>query len=216
MDKPNHVMDYYHGFDARARFHVWLRWRLFPFDRLLDFIPVEGTAADLGCGHGHWALFLAMQRPGLEVWGIDPDKEKIQVAAKAAAGHFDNLYFTAGLAEEARYPQCDVISLIDVLYLVPHGGQESILKHAAAQLKPGGRLLLKEMGHTPRWKYFWNAFQETLSVRLLGVTYGSRFYFRTAEEWGRILEQAGLVVEFTPLHKGYPYPHLLVTGIKPV
>ncbi len=214
-DSQSWLSGLYRSTPLRSRFHVWLRWRLFPFERLLSYYPEHGSTADLGCGHGHWVFYLASRRPALDITGIDPDCEKIKVALTLAAVHkFSLTRFYCALAQEFDYPPCDVISLVDVLYLIPYPAQEAILAHAAARLKPGGKILLKEMGETPRWKSAWNTLQESLSVRLLGVTYGHSFYFRSGADWAALLQSLGLTVQVVPMHQGYPYPHLLVTGEK--
>ena len=63
--------------------------------------------------------------------------------------------------------------LVDVVFvwgLLADEAQRSLLAGCARELAPGGVLVVKEMGTTPRWKHRWNVAQETLAVRC----YGSR------------------------------------------
>ncbi|MDW8282252.1 MAG: class I SAM-dependent methyltransferase [Myxococcales bacterium] len=196
-----------------ARLHVALRWGLFPFGALLPFVPESGLAVDLGCGHGLWPLLLARARPGLHIHAIDPDADKIALARAAArAANLSNIQFSVGTAEEAALPPCHLISLVDVLYLVPWRLQEQLLARAAGCLVRGGRLLLKEMSERPRWKARWNRVQEFLSVRLLRITWGSGFYFREGAAWEALLRHLGLRTWTVRLDAGRPHPHLLLVG----
>lgn len=213
---PGTPLSCYRGAPFSARAHVAVRWRLLPFPSLLAHAPAAGEALDLGCGHGLFSLLLATARPGLQVLGVDPDQGKIAVAQAAArAGGIGNLRFLAGKAEALPLPPCVLISLIDVLYLIPYEAQERLLQLGAERLQPGGRLLIKEMSTRPRWKYLWNLGQESLSVRLLGITYGRDFYFREDDEWRRLLTRLGLEVEAIRLDAGRPHPHLLLCATRP-
>ena len=113
------------------------------------------------------------------------------------------------------YPEADVYTLVDVLYLIPFEAQEKILRKAFAALRPGGVIVLKDMDRRPRWKYIWNACQETIAVKLVGFTLGSRFYFRSADDYRRLMEEIGCAVEVVRLDQGQPYPHVAILGRKP-
>lgn len=198
-----------------VRLHVRGRWRLFPFPRLLPYLPETGNFLDVGCGHGLWALMMARGRPTAQVWGADPAADKIAVAQQVATrAGLPNLQFSCGLAESMPLPDCTLISLIDVLYLIPYAQQEALLQKLAALLVPGGVLLIKEMGQRPRWKYAWNLLEETLAVRILRITYGTDFYFRPENGWQTLLEGLGLTVETRSLHAGYIHPHVLFIARK--
>jgi 2-polyprenyl-3-methyl-5-hydroxy-6-metoxy-1,4-benzoquinol methylase len=213
---PQHVLGLFRDAPLPARVHVQVRWRLFPFPSLLPFAPAAGTAVDLGCGHGLFPFCLATERPGLQVLGVDPDSAKIALARGIAERHgLSRLSFAAGLAEEAALPPCDLVSLIDVLYLVPYEAQERLLRTAAACLRPGGRLLVKEMRERPRWKAGWNRAQELIAVRLLHLSHGRRFYFRPQAEWQALLGGLGLAVQTSPLDEGYLHPHVLFVAARP-
>lgn len=196
-----------------ARFHTHVRWRLFPFPTLLPYVPSRGLALDLGCGHGLFSFYLALEKPNLQIVGIDPDREKIGLARDIAARRgLPNLRFSVGMAEDVELPPCDVVSLVDVLYLIPYDAQERLLRAAAARLSPGGRLLLKDMSERPRWKAAWGVAQELLAVRVLHITHGSKFYFRREREWLELLGDLGLAARAIPLHSGYLHPHVLFVG----
>ena len=70
------------------------------------------------------------------------------------------------------YPEGDVFSLIDVLYLIRPEKQEIILTKSYSALEKGGFLIIKEMDTKPSWKYLWNLIQETAAVKIIGLTLG--------------------------------------------
>ncbi|HNN92876.1 MAG TPA: class I SAM-dependent methyltransferase [Pseudomonadota bacterium] len=198
---------------AWTRFHVNVRWRLFPFPALLPYAPATGLAVDLGCGHGLLPFFLATERPALRLLGSDPDGQKIGLAQQVAQRHhIHNVEFVTALAQDTEYPECDWISLVDVLYLVPYETQEALLRRAVARLRPGGRLMIKEMAERPRWKVAWGQAQEILAVRVLHLSHGHSFYFRSEADWLALLTSLGLRTSVLPLDAGYLHPHVLFIG----
>ena len=215
MIQASDLLRLYTGMPAFARLHAWLRWRLFDFPALGRYLPEQGIMLDIGCGHGLWSFYAALCRPQLQVWGIDPDEDKITLARHTAEAHrIANVRFVAGLAEEADLPPADLVTIIDVIYLIPPQGQERLLEATTRPLRPGGRLLLKELSERPRWKAVWNTIQESLSVRVFGITYGDRLTFRPQADWRDLLVNLGLTVQIVPMDEGYIYPHVLFIGEK--
>jgi len=203
------------GLSLRTQFHIRGRWRLFPFPALAAFLPHDGVFVDIGCGHGLWGFYMARLRPQAIIVGIDPDEEKIALAEQIARRlRMKNTRFVAGAGEASSIPSARFISAIDVLYLLPYPEQERLLARAVGALEPGGRLLLKEMSERPRWKFVWNWLEEWLAVRMLGLTLGRKFYFRTVEDWRVLLASLGLSVTIRRLDAGYLHPHVLFVGEK--
>jgi len=56
--------------------------------------------------------------------------------------------------------------------------------------------------------------QETLAVKIIGFTLGSRFHFQSREKFTALLDRLGFDVEVVPQHKGYWYPHILYLAKK--
>ena len=215
MNEIAKLMNLYQHAPLTTRLHVRGRWQLFPFPALAEYLPGKGVLLDIGCGHGLWAFYAALLRPDCVVWGVDPDEEKTAIAQGIArAQGWERVHFVAGLAAQAELPSADRISLIDVLYLIPHLEQERLLESAVARLNQGGKLLLKEMSQYPRWKFAWNWLEEWLAVRMMGITFGKHFYFRTEQDWQQLLQNLGLKVKIVYLDQGYLHPHILFVGEK--
>lgn len=199
------------GFLMKA--YLRIKFRICPILRMEAFVPDKGTIVDLGCGNGLFAAILKLGSPARSIIGIDLDARKIAEARKAL-GNLSHLDFRLGDVAAADYPRADAFTIIDVLYLIPFEAQERILRLCAAALPPGGTLALKDMEKKPRWKYIWNMVQETVAVKMIGFTLGSRFYFRSRSDYAALLTGLGFTIEIVPLHKGYWYPHILFVAKK--
>lgn len=202
-----------------TRFHVLVRWASCPFPLVAEAVPPAGRILEIGCGHGLLSAYLALQSPEREVHGVDLDVDKIEKARVAAARATAlGASLTVDVAPSGAVPAgpWSAITIVDVLYLLDPEDQRRLLADCAAQLAPGGVLVVKEMGVDPRWKFRWNAVQETLSVRVLGITEGHAMSFLTPGELAVAMRSAGLqVTNSRPVHRRRPHPHHLIVGSAP-
>ena len=199
----------YRGLPASVRLHTRIRRWTCPMARIVERLPAAGRLLEVGCGHGLFANGAALTHPGLDVLGVDPDARKIRWA-EATVGARGNVRFRhAGLAGVAERG-FDAVAVLDVLYLVPRTDWPAFLSGLRERLRPGGRLLLKEVETRPRWKFYRCVAQEAMSVRLLGITHGAEFAFADRAEMQGLLGAAGFGgVAVTGLGKGYLTPHVL-------
>jgi SAM-dependent methyltransferase len=197
------------------RLHQVGRSLLVPFHQLVDHLPEQGVLLDLGCGHGMFLALAKQQSPALQLIGLDLSETKI-AAARQAFDASGSAIGQLAVMDIADFPEqsVDVISIIDVMYLVPLGRWDGILKRCYDCLKPGGKLLLKEMDRSLSWKFALLYLEEGLAVKILELTLGGEFTFPRPEEIRYRLGVAGFAVEEIPLHRGYPVPHYLWIGIK--
>jgi 2-polyprenyl-3-methyl-5-hydroxy-6-metoxy-1,4-benzoquinol methylase len=209
------VLSFYRHVPLEAKIHVNMRWRLFPFAALEPYAPANGTIIDIGCGHGLWPLLLAHLRPQASILGIDPDENKIKIAREvASSAGIVNVNFEVGHLQDFALPCCDLVSIIDVMYVIPFDIQAQVVKRIYASLRSGGKLLLKEMSFAPAWKFRFNQLEEWLAGRVLGRSYGAKIYYRDEASWERILTDAGMSFQAVRLDSGYLHPHLLFIGDK--
>jgi len=211
MSAVRELIAAYGELSRRDRLHMILRWWLCPRPAVAARVPAEGVIIDLGCGHGLFALLLARESAGRQVIGIDLDDRKIAVARQI---RLPNLRFEVGDIGQIEVPSAQAVTLLDVLYLVPYDVQERLLALCAGRLAPGGVIVLKETAEVPRWKAWLNRLEETLAVRVLRITVGGRFYFRTRADWQALFERLGFAVETVPLDRGYYHPHVLFVARK--
>ncbi len=196
-----------------VRLHTRIRAFTCPFPALLEHVPERGALLEVGCGHGLFANAAALSRPGLTVLGVDPAGPKIE-AAEATVGARPGIRFRRQMLDDVAENRFDAVAVLDVLYLVPRAEWPDFLRACRTRLVPGGRLLLKEVATRPRWKFWRCLAQETLSVKLLGITLGSAFAFASHEEMEALLRGAGFRLNAAmALDRGYLTPHVLYEAV---
>ena len=104
---------------------------------MLPFLPEDcRRVLDVGCNTGAFGEAVKLARPGIEVWGVEPDPG----AAERASRHLDQVmqgYFDAALPLPQAHFQAIVFN--DVLEHMPDPW--AALIHAAPLLAPGGVVL---------------------------------------------------------------------------
>jgi ubiquinone biosynthesis O-methyltransferase len=142
---------------------------------------------DIGCGDGEFALEL--KRRGATVMGIDASSEMI-AAAKTRA-HREGVDGTFQVATAQHIPfadeQFDVVTAITILCFVDDPAP--VFQEIARVLRPGGRLIIGELGKWSTWAV----------GRRIRAWFGSRLWrlgrFRTAGELRHLAEGGGLTVK---------------------
>ena len=221
---------------AAVRLHARVRWYSAPFPAIAGVLPVTGRILEIGCGHGLFSVYAALAGSARAVHGVDIDQDKIAVArlvaGRVSADLEADLEFDVTPSGAVSPGPWDAIVVVDMLYLLPAEQQQQLLTEAAGELAPGGRLVIKEMSRTPRWKAAWNTAQETLAVSILGITERAstpaapragtgpgvgpaRFEFVAPETMALWLADAGLETSSRRLDRGRIHPHHLVVASRP-
>jgi 2-polyprenyl-6-hydroxyphenyl methylase/3-demethylubiquinone-9 3-methyltransferase len=195
------------------RFHVHARAFSAPLEAVTARVPVGGTVADVGCGHGLLSSLIALSDSRRQVHGVDPDPRKIEWA-QVGPGRLPNVKVEVGTVESLaeRLPgHFDTVVVCDVLYLLPAERWPGFLAEARRLLRPGGRLLLKEAEGDRSWKHYKCLAQEVVMVKLLGRTKaGGALVLQPREEMEAMLRRAGFTPrETVELGAGYSTPHIL-------
>lgn len=151
---------------------------------------------DLGCGDG--ALAVALWERGAKVAGVDASKPMIEAArARAKTGGAD-IDFRTAAAEELPFAaeEFDLVVAVTILCFVADAGP--VFEEIDRVLKPGGRLVIGELGK-------WSAWAAGRRVRAwLGSRLWRRGRFRTASELRALAAGAGLVAG--PVRGAVYYP----------
>jgi len=214
MVEKKAIQDIFRDGGGLTRLYLAIKLRICPVRAVETYIPRKGTIVDLGCGNGLMAALAKLGSGERHVLGFDLDPKKVAAADRLKARWPDLEFEVADLVVRA-VPACDAVTIVDVLYLIPRAGQDAILRKCYDSLRPGGRLVLKEMDTKPLWKYAWNFLQETLAVKVIGFTLGRRFYFRSADDFRAALKDIGFEVDVIRLDRHYWYPHTLYLSRKP-
>jgi 2-polyprenyl-3-methyl-5-hydroxy-6-metoxy-1,4-benzoquinol methylase len=208
------VISLYRDTGLRQRGYLHVRWLVCPFDRVLPLIPAKGRLLDVGCGSGLWLTYLAQERPDLELHGIEPDARKLALVRRSSAA--DRFALREGLIEDAPSASCDIVTILDVLCLVPDEVKAAMLRASWRALAPGGTIIVKDADTRPWWKYAPTAIEEFIAVHVLRMTMG-RPKFMPLEELGRTLEACGFVdVEARRIDRGYLHSHVVLRARKPL
>lgn len=154
---------------------------------LLEFVPqnAKQTILDLGCGTG----ILTAQLSELcdEIVGVDGSQNMVDKAKE----EFGNIEFKV----------CDALALpfegeFDVVFsnAVFHwlSDHDALLKNIHKALKPQG-LLVCEFGASGNIATIENAFAKACSI--LGYGYEPKFNFPTTEDFGKLLEDNGFIID---------------------
>jgi SAM-dependent methyltransferase len=211
------VLSLYRDAPLAVRAHVRVRWATCPLRAVAAQLPPVGRVLDVGCGHGLLSLHAALSSPGRSVLGVDVDGRKVAHARAAAARarYQRGVDCDIAVAPPGELPEgpWDGVAIVDVLYLLHADVQRRLVVDCARRVAPGGVLAVKEMALGPPWKFRWNKAQETLAVRVLGITEGGgQLTFVGPSAIGEWMAAAGLAVSHLSLQRGYPHPHHLVLG----
>ena len=156
--------------------------------RILDLIgPIDGKRVlDLGCGDGLLTSILAER--GAWAVGLDADRDMLKAASgRTTPGQRPR--FIEGRIEQlpVRDRIFDVVVVVTVLCVVADGA--AAVREAARVLRPGGRLVIGELG---RWSV-WAARRRVKAW--LGSQLWRTAHFSTASDLSRLVEREGLTVE---------------------
>lgn len=140
---------------------------------------------DVGCGDGDLAL--ALWARGARVSGIDVSAAMIEAARARARAQGADIALCRAEAEKLPFASgsFDLVSAVTVLCFVADA--EAAVREAARVLRPGGRLILADLGR-------WSPWAARRRVRAwLGAALWRTAHFRTAGELRRLVRRAGLV-----------------------
>jgi SAM-dependent methyltransferase len=122
------------------------RFRGLMLERVAGDLPEGGTAIDVGCGTGTFAIALAGRRADAQVVGVDGDPEILGMArGKEGAGSVE---WKEGLAQELPFGDgsADAVTMSLMLHHLLPEEKALALAEARRVLKPGGHLHIADWG----------------------------------------------------------------------
>jgi ubiquinone biosynthesis O-methyltransferase len=177
---------------------------------ILDLLgPVEGLRVlDVGSGDGVLACVLA--RRGARVTGVDADPWMLAAARRRARAESVDLELLHGRAEKLPFAEgtFDRVVAVTVLCFVQQA--DRAIDEMARVLKPGGRLVIGELGK-------WSVWAAIRRIRgWLDAPTWKLASFRTTNELRSLVETHGLTVEHASGSIYYPPNGLAAVLLAPV
>ncbi|HUL22789.1 MAG TPA: methyltransferase domain-containing protein [Thermodesulfobacteriota bacterium] len=184
MERYRHMEPYPRLF---ARFKILLD-PMFP--RLASFLDSPRAILDIGCGYGVPAVWLLSLFPGAKVYGLDPDRRRVAIAARVLG---DRGLVSVGKAPDlpADSPdRVDTVLMLDMIHLISDDELRLTLQRLYDKIVPEGRLILRATVPS-RQPVPWLRRVEEWRLKALHLTP----HFRSIEEVTTLLSEAGFLVE---------------------
>ncbi len=195
----------YRGLHPRFYWYARMKFQMDPcYQAIVAQVPSDASIVDLGSGLGMLPLLLALDSPGRQTRGIEWDAAKVACGRHAVAG-LSAVTLDEGDLRTAALPECDVVTLVDVLHYYDAAVQHEILLRCKKALRPAGRLLIREGDGARRGGAGITRLIERAMVRC-GWNRAAAVRFLPIDQLVAELQMLGFVVEQQPvagtLHPG--------------
>ncbi len=151
---------------------------------------------DIGCGFGVPAAWCLEFFQKAEVFGLDPDPERVRVASLVTGKRG-----TVKLGPAPEMPDVpgpvDLILLLDMLHYLDNETLAAVFKKSH-QLSRDGAILVTRFVIAPSRKASWSWRLENFRIKMAGITP----YYRSAEEISSLLKEAGFAIEINMVSAG--------------
>ena len=168
-----------------------LRSLIIPLEQIDKSLPSKGTIADLGCGQGVIAKYIA-QNGQRNIIGVDLNKKRLPKT------FLKNLRFQNGNIMNFNLRNIDGVIMSDVLHHITYNEQNKLIGKIAKSLKKGRIFVIKEIDtgefFRSRMSRFWDF-----------VFYpNEKIFFRNSKELAKTLEKSGFKVKIKRLMRFFP------------
>jgi SAM-dependent methyltransferase len=165
------VLQAYPHLNRMDEYHLGKRLSWCPYDEISELLPDKGIHLDIGCGYGHFLVYLAQIKPKLALIGCDPDRRKIGIAKTSSPARDGRILFCENI--DNMTGTLTSISLLDVLYLLPRDVQHRLLVWVFSRLARSGLLVIKAIDIEQGLRSRLAVWQEFLMVAVLQRTLSS-------------------------------------------
>jgi predicted exporter len=191
-DLHTQVRHRYRNMEAYPRMFARFKLMTDPmFKELRDFFSgdeVFRVILDIGSGYGVPANWCLSRFPQAQVFGIDPDGERIRVATQAVGSRGHMAVGAAPDIPDAPEP-ADCAFMLDMIHYITDAQLRLVLDRLNAKLKPGGKLVLRAVIQ-PSTPLPWLWWLETVRLKLAGIA----AYHRPPETVETMLREAGFTI----------------------
>ncbi len=131
-----------------------------------NILPQKGHITDIGTGYGYLPYMLSFCSKNRSLTGIDYDCDKINTANHNISKN-DRLNFICADVLEVNFPISDAFVINDVLHYMPKDKQKELIIKCINQLKPGGKIIIRDGNSEMKKKHKGTKLSEFFSVKLL-------------------------------------------------
>ncbi|MDX2186815.1 MAG: class I SAM-dependent methyltransferase [Opitutaceae bacterium] len=201
-------------YEGRLSVYASIRRRLIPaeFFRLAaDLLPPGSDVLEVGSGIGMFTLVLAAMRPDIRISGFELEPERVRQAEKArVALNIGNAHFACQDLRSPTFASAfDACVAIDLFHHLPKAASDNLMTTAFSSLRPGAKLICKEISTRPRMKWL---FTYLLDLAVAPKDSFSYFDLPSRKEQ---LRTAGFHNVFGfRMNSLLPYPHIVIIGQK--
>jgi predicted exporter/SAM-dependent methyltransferase len=185
------AIERYRHMEPYPRLSAWFKMLLDPmFPRLASFLDTPRHVIDIGCGYGVPAVWLLSLFPQAKVYGLDPDRRRVAIAARAFGDRGSAAVGKAPDLPAGCPDQVDTALMLDMIHLISDDELRLTLQRLYDKIVPRGKLILRTT--VPSRKPIpWLRRIEEWRLKALHLT----SHFRSSEEVTTLLSEAGFMVE---------------------
>ena len=185
------AMRRYRHLDPYPRLFAWFKIQLDPmFPRLASFLDSPRHIIDIGCGYGVPAVWLLSLFPQAKVYGLDPDRRRVAIAARVFGGRGSATVGRAPDLPAALPDRVDTALMLDMIHLISDDDLRLMLRRLNDKIEPEGKLILRATVPS-RKRVPWLRRIEEWRLRAMKATP----HFRSGEGVTALLCETGFMVE---------------------
>lgn len=168
---------------------------------------------DIGCGVGLFAAYLRECGCTQPIIGIEPDKEKVQLARRYVGSFYPHLEFRVGDARMLPDFSGDV-TMLDVLHYLDAATQRRLLNDIALRLMPGGHAFIRTAVRDKSLRYYVTLMEEAF-VRLTGWIRGGDCLFPNLRDIQKPFDERGWCTRISAMWGYTPFNSYLFEVERP-
>ena len=154
------------------------------------------TILDIGCGYGVPGCWCLEYCKNAKLVGLDPDAERIRVAALAMGDRADLMPNMASELPDLRDP-ADLVLLLDMLHYLDDDSVKKLFANCFAVMASDGLLVIRYVIYPKERAVSWFWKVEDMRTK----SGGGAAHYRKSEDMAELLEGAGFTVEMNRVTK---------------
>ena len=183
-----------------------------PFDDLLNLIPEHQHILDIGCGVGTLLQLVAQYRKPLSLAGLETTPSMIEGVCSWFNRYSPNILIRLEAYDGTNLPtwisDYEYVFLIDVLHHVPRARQTTFLEKLFHLLKPGAKLIIKDIDADEQFWCLFNKLHDMVVSREIS-------HEVAATQLHSTLRQIGFETDDIVKKRLHVYPHYTIACQKP-